>query len=113
LRVEAHTLDRYTWKTANYPRMLIDISESINRKAVTLQSATRAQLARHTQHLAALERTADVLSPQRTLERGYAVLLAKDHAIRSVKELNAQSQVRAVLADGETELLLTRQGSLL
>ncbi len=117
LRVKTHTLDRYTWKMANYPSMLIDISESIHRKALTLQTATRAKIARHTQQLAALERTAEVLSPQRTLERGYSVLLAsekgQDHAIRSVKELNALSQVRAVLADGVTELLLARQGTLL
>jgi exonuclease VII large subunit len=60
-----------------------------------------------------LERTADVLSPQRTLERGYSVLLSKGLAVRSVNELNALSQVRAVLADGETDIHLTRQGSLL
>ncbi len=45
-----------------------------------------------------------MLNPQRTLERGYAVILSKEeqamHAVRSPKELNTESVFEVRLAEG-------------
>jgi exodeoxyribonuclease VII large subunit len=51
-----------------------------------------------------------MLNPQRTLERGYAVILSKEeqamHAVRSPKELNTESVFEVRLADGSADVLL-------
>jgi exodeoxyribonuclease VII large subunit len=113
MQQERHTLDMYGQKMANYMRDIKYTNNSIDIITQRLQGALRASLMRRTQQLDAVERTAAVLSPQRTLERGYSVLLSEGHAVTSVSTLNALTQVRAVLADGEADLLLTRQASLL
>jgi exodeoxyribonuclease VII large subunit len=50
----------------------------------------------------------EMLNPQRTLERGYAVILSKQeqemHAIRSPKELNTESSFEIRLAEGQAEV---------
>jgi exodeoxyribonuclease VII large subunit len=52
----------------------------------------------------------EMLNPQRTLERGYAVILSKEehamHAVRSPNELNTQSVFEVRLADGSADVLL-------
>jgi exodeoxyribonuclease VII large subunit len=52
----------------------------------------------------------EMLNPQRTLERGYAVILSKEeqamHAVRSPKELNTESVFEVRLADGSADVLL-------
>jgi exodeoxyribonuclease VII large subunit len=49
-----------------------------------------------------------MLNPQRTLERGYAVILSKEeqamHAVRSPKELNTESVFEVRLAEGPVEV---------
>jgi exodeoxyribonuclease VII large subunit len=50
----------------------------------------------------------EMLNPQRTLERGYAVILSKEeqamHAVRSPKELNTDSVFELRLAEGRVEV---------
>jgi len=50
----------------------------------------------------------EMLNPQRTLERGYAVILSKEeqamHAVRSPKELNTESVFEVRLAEGRVEV---------
>jgi len=50
----------------------------------------------------------EMLNPQRTLERGYAVILSKEeqamHAVRSPKELNTKSVFEVRLAEGRVEV---------
>jgi exodeoxyribonuclease VII large subunit len=50
----------------------------------------------------------EMLNPQRTLERGYAVILSKEeqamHAVRSPKELNTESIFEVRLAEGRVEV---------
>jgi exodeoxyribonuclease VII large subunit len=50
----------------------------------------------------------EMLNPQRTLERGYAVILSKEeqamHAVRSPKELNTESVFELRLAEGRVEV---------
>jgi len=50
----------------------------------------------------------EMLNPQRTLERGYAVILTEDkismHAIRSPKELNSEGVFQIRLAEGQAQV---------
>ena len=50
----------------------------------------------------------EMLNPQRTLERGYAVILSKNkeelHAIRNPSELNAQNSYQVRLAEGQADV---------
>lgn len=52
----------------------------------------------------------EMLNPQRTLERGYAVILSKEeqamHAVRSPSELNTESVFEVRLAEGSAEMQL-------
>lgn len=50
----------------------------------------------------------EMLNPQRTLERGYAVILSKEeqamHAVRNPKELNTKEVFQVQLAEGQVEV---------
>ena len=50
----------------------------------------------------------EMLNPQRTLERGYAVILSKEeqamHAVRNPKELNTKDVFQVQLAEGQLEV---------
>ncbi|QWE24956.1 exodeoxyribonuclease VII large subunit [Polynucleobacter sp. AP-Elch-400A-B2] len=50
----------------------------------------------------------EMLNPQRTLERGYAVILSKEeeamHAVRSPSELNTESVFKVCLAEGRVDV---------
>jgi exodeoxyribonuclease VII large subunit len=50
----------------------------------------------------------EMLNPQRTLERGYAVILSKEeqamHAVRNPKELNTENMFQVRLAEGQVEV---------
>ena len=54
----------------------------------------------------------EMLNPQRTLERGYAVILSKSektmHAVRNPQELNTQDEFEVRLAEGQVELGFSR-----
>jgi exodeoxyribonuclease VII large subunit len=53
-----------------------------------------------------------MLNPQRTLERGYAVILSKEehamHAVRNPNELNTESVFEVRLAEGQVEVEFSR-----
>ncbi len=53
----------------------------------------------------------EMLNPQRTLERGYAVILNKEnnelHAVRKPTELNTQNTYQVRLAEGQAEVKLS------
>ena len=62
----------------------------------------------------------EMLNPQRTLERGYAVILTKGvktqaqaqsqamHAVRNPKELNTQEAFQVRLAEGQVEVAFSK-----
>jgi exodeoxyribonuclease VII large subunit len=58
-------------------------------------------------HLAA---QLEALNPQRTLERGYAVIMRslgeQTHAVRNPQELRSQETLQVRLAEGEAEIVL-------
>ncbi|MGH8173431.1 MAG: exodeoxyribonuclease VII large subunit, partial [Rhodanobacteraceae bacterium] len=61
---------------------------------------------RRAQQLAELVRTLNAVSPLATLDRGYAILFDRKsgRVLRSVAEVNADSGLRARVADGEIDL---------
>lgn len=58
----------------------------------------------------------EMLNPQRTLERGYAVILNKEHeqlqAVRNTKELMLEKTYQVRLAEGEAEIQLSKVGEM-
>ena len=54
----------------------------------------------------------EMLNPQRTLERGYAVILNKEndqlHAVRKPSELTTQNTYQVRLAEGQAEVQFSR-----
>jgi exodeoxyribonuclease VII large subunit len=54
----------------------------------------------------------EMLNPQRTLERGYAVILSKEdqamHAVRNPKELNTTDAFQVRLAEGQLDVQFSR-----
>jgi exodeoxyribonuclease VII large subunit len=80
-------------------------AQTLREHSRRLYVSLHAALARHDQHLARISGLMHALSPQRTLERGYSVLLDNgDKAVRSAAHLAGLKQVRALLADGQVDL---------
>jgi exodeoxyribonuclease VII large subunit len=56
----------------------------------------------------------EMLNPQRTLERGYAVILSKEaqamQAVRNPKELNTKEAFQVRLAEGQVEVEFSKLG---
>jgi exodeoxyribonuclease VII large subunit len=54
----------------------------------------------------------EMLNPQRTLERGYAVILSKDkeklHAVRKPSELNTEQGYQVQLAEGQADVQFSK-----
>ncbi|WP_110257770.1 exodeoxyribonuclease VII large subunit [Undibacterium pigrum] len=70
-----------------------------------LQQASRYRQEAHLQQLSGLRNQLELLNPQRTLERGYAIL--SDHkgkALRNTAELKPQSLLQVRLASGTAEV---------
>ena len=65
----------------------------------------RETLTRARERLARQHTGLELLAPQRTLERGYAVLLdTRGHAIRDPNALHARAHVEARLAQGVVDI---------
>jgi exodeoxyribonuclease VII large subunit len=98
-------------RLARIPHLLVAEARRKHERSARAQSrlasAMQSLAARSHARLTGLERTLDALSPKRTFERGYSALVGKDgKVIRDTTTLRAQQRVRALLADGEQELLL-------
>ena len=70
-----------------------------------LKSSVGQQYAHKQQQLTSLNVQLELLNPQRTLERGYAIIWDKSGAIlRKPSQLKAPSSIRVKLAEGEVDL---------
>lgn len=79
--------------------------QTLDRLAARMDMALERRHERDTQRLARAAGALELLAPQRTLERGYAVLLdARGRALRSPHELRPGSIVEAHLADGTADV---------
>jgi exodeoxyribonuclease VII large subunit len=85
-------------KTASIRTHLGDDARRINTRMTTL-------LAQRRQELAALAAQLELLNPQRTLERGYAMVLdGKGRIVRAPKDLRPREIVTVRLAEGTAEV---------
>lgn len=74
-----------------------------------LQSGLGNQLAQRRDALAALSAQLELLNPQRTLERGYAIVRdSKGNIVRDPALLRARSKLRLDLAEGSAEIGVSR-----
>jgi exodeoxyribonuclease VII large subunit len=83
---------------AQYRRVLEQHGERLARAMLRVQERAQQRVQRN---VAALE----LLNPQRTLERGYAVLLTREgKAVRAPSELRARMRIEARLAQGSADI---------
>jgi exodeoxyribonuclease VII large subunit len=106
---EAQTLDQFALRLnhamPNPERMREQIQNLRQRLGQSWMVRTQ-YWQRHQQHLAA---QLEALSPQRTLERGYAVILQEGAgAVRKPDQLLAQHDYRIQLAEGSAEVTLAK-----
>jgi exodeoxyribonuclease VII large subunit len=109
LEREAQTLDQFALRLnhalPNPERMREQIQNLQQRLGQSWMVRTQ-YWQRHQQHLAA---QLEALSPQRTLERGYAVILRQGAgAVRKPDQLLAQHDYRIQLAEGSAEVTLAK-----
>jgi exodeoxyribonuclease VII large subunit len=109
LEREAQTLDQFALRLnhalPNPQRMREQIQNLRQRLGQSWMVRTQ-YWQRHQQHLAA---QLEALSPQRTLERGYAVILQQGaRAVRKPDQLLAQHDYRIQLAEGSAEVTLAK-----
>jgi exodeoxyribonuclease VII large subunit len=77
----------------------------LRRQALRMQAAVCRLEERETQRWRSLSGALEMLAPQRTLERGYAVLLdARGKALRSPAELRVGSVLEVQLAEGAADI---------
>jgi exodeoxyribonuclease VII large subunit len=106
---EAQTLDQFALRLnhamPNPERMREQIQNLRQRLGQSWMVRTQ-HWQRHQQHLTA---QLEALSPQRTLERGYAVILQEGaSAVRKPDQLLAQHDYRIQLAEGSAEVTLAK-----
>ncbi|MGA8276617.1 MAG: exodeoxyribonuclease VII large subunit [Rhodanobacteraceae bacterium] len=86
--------------------------DGLMRLIVRLRTAGRRDFEQRRLQLAERLRTLTAISPQATLERGYAILLEaeSDRVVRSVDAVRPGDALRARLADGEMPLHVDAEG---
>ncbi|WP_293777566.1 exodeoxyribonuclease VII large subunit [uncultured Oxalicibacterium sp.] len=78
---------------------------NITRDARSLLSGMQVQIRQRQQHLRALSAQLEMLNPQRTLERGYAIVSnEKGEILRSPQSLQPRSNVMVRLAEGTAQV---------
>jgi exodeoxyribonuclease VII large subunit len=101
------TLDRLRARWASrqpdVQRLRHELQNSQRRAGITIHNQLQRQ--RHT--LTGLAAQLELLNPQRTLERGYAILTdSKGTVLRAPSQLQARQQVAVRLAEGSAEVTL-------
>ena len=97
-----------------HPRVrLLDRSDRLRSSTQRLRMSTRSRLRESRQQLQELGRALNAISPLATLQRGYAILLdaSSGHSVRSVAQVDAGSQLRARVVDGELRVRVEDKSS--
>ena len=77
--------------------------------AIRMRQAWQTNLGRYAQHLASLTAQIETLNPQRTLERGYAVVInSRDEVVMDPKAIQASDVLQLRLAKGEVGVQVTK-----
>jgi exodeoxyribonuclease VII large subunit len=93
---------------------LRSVREKIASEQRHLSACMGNQLKRRRESLAALAAQLELLNPQRTLERGYAIVSdAKGHVLRAPGQIKVNEALRVRLAEGSAEVGVANVQSLL
>lgn len=109
---EAQTLDQLALRLSHALPNPDRMREQITGWQQRLNQAWSVRMENWKRNQAHCQSQLEMLNPQRTLERGYAVILSKDknelHALRNPKELAANQTYQLRLAKGQAEIELSK-----
>lgn len=105
---EAQTLDQLALRLSHALPNPDRMREQINGWQQRLNQAWSVRMENWKRNQSHYQSQLEMLNPQRTLERGYAVILSRDddefHAIRNPKELHSEDAYQIQLAEGRAEV---------
>jgi exodeoxyribonuclease VII large subunit len=109
---EAQTLDQLALRLSHALPNPDRMREQINGWQKRLNQAWLVRVENWKRDQGHFQLQLEMLNPQRTLERGYAVILSKDdqamHAVRNPKELNTENLFEVRLAEGQVEIKFSK-----
>jgi len=105
---EAQTLDQLALRLSHALPNPDRMREQINSWQQRLNQAWSVRMENWKRNQSHYQLQLEMLNPQRTLERGYAVILSKQenelHAVRKPSELNTKNLFQVRLAEGQAEV---------
>jgi len=108
---EAQTLDQLALKLGHALPNPDRMREQITSWQLRLNQAWSVRMENWKRNQSHCQSQLEILNPQRTLERGYAVILSKDkeklHAVRKPSELNTEQGYQVQLAEGQAEVMFS------
>jgi exodeoxyribonuclease VII large subunit len=108
LEREAQTLDQLALRLGHALPNPDRMREQITGWQLRLNQAWSVRMENWKRNQSHYQSQLEMLNPQRTLERGYAVILSKDnekpHAVRKLSELNTEQGYQVQLAEGQAEV---------
>ena len=108
---EAQTLDQLALRLSHALPNPDRMREQITSWQLRLNQAWSVRMENWKRNQSHYQSQLEMLNPQRTLERGYAVILNKEndqlHAVRKPSELNTQNTYQVRLAEGQVEVKLS------
>jgi exodeoxyribonuclease VII large subunit len=111
LEREAQTLDQLALRLGHALPNPDRMREQITGWQLRLNQAWSVRMESWKRNQSHYQSQLEMLNPQRTLERGYAVILSKDneklHAVRNPGELNTEQGFEIRLAEGQAEVRLS------
>ena len=115
LEREAQTLDQLALRLGHALPNPDRMREQITGWQLRLNQAWSVRMESWKRNQSHYQSQLEMLNPQRTLERGYAVILSKDneklHAVRKPSELNTEQGYQVQLAEGEAEVTFAEVAS--
>ena len=108
---EAQTLDQLALRLSHALPNPDRMREQITSWQLRLNQAWSVRMENWKRNQSHYQSQLEMLNPQRTLERGYAVILNKEndqlHAVRKPSELTTQNTYQVRLAEGQVEVKLS------
>jgi len=105
---EAQTLDQLALRLGHALPNSDRMREQITSWHLRLNQAWSVRMENWKRNQSHYQSQLEMLNPQRTLERGYAVILSKDneklHAVRKPSELKTEQGYQVQLAEGQAEI---------
>jgi exodeoxyribonuclease VII large subunit len=105
---EAQTLDQLALRLGHALPNPDRMREQITSWQLRLNQAWSVRMENWKRNQSHYQSQLEMLNPQRTLERGYVVILSKDneklHAVRKPSELNTEQGYQVQLAEGQAEV---------